>query len=103
MRLNDFNELRDRCESSLLHQPFRPCRDFPEAAPTARVLRAFCTGVESLRLSTFGSRADLAVLSLCPKITFPRKETGSTDEGLFRRPVSAAPRCAARMRTIRPV
>jgi hypothetical protein len=54
--------------------------DFPEAAPIARVLRAFCTGVESLRLSTFGSRAHLARLSLCPKITFPRKkETGSRE------------------------
>jgi uncharacterized protein YjbJ (UPF0337 family) len=38
-----------------------------------RVLRSFCTGVESLRLSTFGSRAHLARPSLCPKITFPRK------------------------------
>jgi hypothetical protein len=32
-------------ESSLLHQSFQLCRDFPEAAPIARVLRAFCVGV----------------------------------------------------------
>jgi ParB family transcriptional regulator, chromosome partitioning protein len=61
-------------------------RDFPEAAPKAPGFRAFCAGVKSLRLSTLGSRAHLAGPSLCPKITFPRKrETGSTDMGLFRR------------------